>query len=99
MENHKRALRRHHTARIKRNRQYYWGRGKPNEQMVDVNRDTYRLNPVGGVTVLADKYLGLVVNTPQVCSCFRCGNPRRFGHRTLKEALVKVCLSEGLDEI
>lgn len=33
-----------------------------------------------------DRRSGIVVDTPAPCSCWMCGNPRKyFGHRTLQE--------------
>lgn len=71
----RRALRRHHTARLKQARQRYWGR----LPLAEKESSDYRLawTPVA---------LGSVVNTPTNCSCILCGNARKwFGHATLKE--------------
>lgn len=60
----KRALRRHHTARLKRSRRFHWGRDLAHEL----------------------KSLAKAVNTPCPCSCWMCGNPRRyFGELTRQE--------------
>lgn len=56
MKNMKRALRRHHAARLKAVRRFHWGR--------DIRHDA--------------KLVGKVVDTPTPCSCWMCGNPRRF---------------------
>jgi hypothetical protein len=35
---------------------------------------------------LSDRHLGIVVNTPRVCSCPLCGNPRRhWNEMTVQE--------------
>ncbi len=35
---------------------------------------------------LTDAALGIVVNTPTLCSCWMCGNPRKyFGEQTIQE--------------
>lgn len=44
----------------------------------------YRRNWWG--SSLASKHLGKVVDTPTPCSCWMCGNPRRYsGERTIQE--------------
>jgi hypothetical protein len=65
-----RALRRHHLARLKKARQFYWGRG---------------LRPGMEWTPRA---LGMVAHTPQICSCYACGNWRRTEGRTMQEKRV-----------
>ena len=52
----KRALRRHHVARLKRSRRFHWGRDLAQEP----------------------KPLAKAVDTPCLCSCWMCGNPRRY---------------------
>lgn len=60
----KRALRRHHVARLKRSRRFHWGRDLAQEP----------------------KPLAKAVDTPCPCSCWMCGNPRRyFGELTPQE--------------
>lgn len=60
----KRALRRHHVARIKRARRFHWGRDLAQEP----------------------KPLAKAIDTPCPCSCWMCGNPRRyFGELTRQE--------------
>lgn len=71
----KRAVRREHVARLKKNRAGFWG-----------------AKWSGGMT---PKQLGMVVHTPHLCSCYMCGNPRKYrlwtfdnagkSGRTLKE--------------
>lgn len=59
----KRALRRHHLARLKRVRaKYRWG-----------------------VANTTPRILGMVVNTPCPCSCYLCGNARKFQGRSIQE--------------
>jgi len=43
--------------------------------------------------------LGVVVNTPTVCSCAMCGNPRRHHNRVTKaEKINLISFIEQLDE-
>lgn len=56
MKDMKRALRRHHAARLKHARGHHWGR--------DIRHEP--------------KLLGKVIDTPTPCSCWMCGNPRRY---------------------
>ena len=71
MKNMKRAIRRHHYARIKNNRRklidsQYWFDTFPED--------------VKNVVVC------IMVNTPARCSCMGCGNPRKhFNEVTLQE--------------
>lgn len=58
MDKFNRAVRRHHTSRLKKNRANYW-----NWQSKD------------------PRCLGMVVHTPKLCSCFMCGNARKFYRR------------------
>lgn len=65
MKDYSRALRRHHDARLKKKRQYYY---------------SYRQGR------LSPRQLGLVLHTPALCSCYMCGNPRKyFGERSVQE--------------
>lgn len=60
----KRALRRHHAARVKKNRRYHWG------QDMALEPHLWRV----------------LVNTPTPCSCWSCGNPRKYlGELTVQE--------------
>lgn len=64
MKNMKRAVRRHHVARLKAARRFYLWR--------DLRHDAVAL--------------GRVVATPCMCSCWMCGNPRRYlGEITMQE--------------
>ena len=73
-----RDIRRHHYARLKKKRQYYWYAG---------NRDIFGT----GRSVLSPRALGMVVSTPHPCSCLSCGNQRRCDYAS---ALYKLSMSE-----
>ena len=60
MKSLKRALRRHHRARLLKKRQYYWGMS-----LVEFEKS----HPTKK---------GRLVKTPKPCSCYLCGNPRKF---------------------
>lgn len=61
-----RALRRHHAARVKNNRRFYWGHGRDLAE--------------------SPAQWGKVSATPALCSCWMCGNPRKYyGDRTIQE--------------
>jgi len=61
-----RAIRRHHYARLKNTRKFYWGR-------------------LGHADWTPGR-LGMVVATPQLCSCLGCGNSRKWlGERSMQE--------------
>jgi hypothetical protein len=68
MKNPKRAIRRHHISRLKAKRKTYYGHN-PLQQTFEG----------GSEEPLTGKSLGLTVNSPQLCSCAMCGNPRRTG--------------------
>ena len=66
-----RALRRHHRARVRKARSRYWGR---------------QYGEAHGCPPLTPRQLGILAATAAVCSCFGCGNPRRwFGDQTVQE--------------
>ena len=67
------AQRRHHIARLKKNRRFYWGR--------DLSKEP--------------KYLSMVVNCTHNCSCYACGNQRRYEGATLKERVSMKELDYG----
>lgn len=72
-----RALRRHHVARLKRNRRFYHG--------YDLTE-----NP---------RYIGQAVHTPANCSCWMCGNPRKFfGEPTMQEKRQYQALADDTCE-
>lgn len=68
MKDMKRALRRHHVARMKVARGFHWGR--------DIRHDV--------------KVLGKAVDTPCPCSCWMCGNPRRYFHELSRQELIAI---------
>lgn len=75
MDMQARDIRRHHIERLKEKRKNYWGYGKRTEH---------------GPDKMSPKALGAVVQHPQSCSCWGCGNDRRhFGNskdaRTIQE--------------
>jgi len=72
MKDMSRALRRHHTARIKQARRFYFG--------IDNSSDLRRL--------------GMLLHTSTPCSCWMCGNPRRYGALSLAELLHSAELNE-----
>jgi hypothetical protein len=50
---------------------------------VKAKRGRYWGRCAGGVN---ERHLGMLVHTGTLCSCWRCGNPRRyFGERTVQE--------------
>lgn len=68
MKDMKRALRRHHVARLKAARRFHWGR--------DIRHDA--------------KSLGKAVDTPCLCSCWMCGNPRRHHGEISRQELIAI---------
>lgn len=65
----KRAIRRHHIARLKKARKNYWGYP---------NRWAYKFNELPRAPEPMDaRQLGKVVQNPQMCSCAGCCNVRR----------------------
>ena len=87
MKNMKRALRRHHAERIKRNFykelkqwEYYHTDPEEHEQWMRT-------------------YASRRVNTSSMCSCWMCGNPRKyFGHLTLQEERHLLSFDEEVRE-
>lgn len=65
MKDMKRALRRHHAARLKAVRRFHWGR--------DISHDA--------------KLIGKAIDTPSPCSCWMCGNPRRYFKELTRQEL------------
>lgn len=66
-----RAQTRHHKQRVKDKRKSY----------VNMYRE-----PTSAVKEPTDKQIGKVAHTPTNCSCWMCGNPRKyFDQITLKE--------------
>ena len=80
-----RAQRRHHADRLKKARTTYWGR-----HHAQFGRDY----------PLTERELGILLNTPAVCSCFGCCNPRRNGDAALDEArALQHSFAELLDDV
>lgn len=71
MKNFKRALRRHHRARIKKARQYHWGYGRK-ERWANTPPEN-----AGEINFMTPRTAGFIVNTAKPCSCHMCCNPRR----------------------
>ncbi len=72
MKDMSRAIRRHHAARLKRARRFYfavYNAGDP-------------------------RRLGLALHTPALCSCWMCGNARRYFGRTRAELVQLAQLAE-----
>jgi hypothetical protein len=72
MKDMSRALRRHHAARLKRARRFYFG--------LDNRNDPRRC--------------GMVLHTATPCSCWMCGNPRRYAGPTRAELIQLIELVE-----
>ncbi|WP_308366121.1 MULTISPECIES: hypothetical protein [unclassified Microbulbifer] len=72
-DRHKRALRRHHRARLKAKRLYYYG------GYIGTLRPQQRR-----------RHLGILARTAKLCSCWICGNPRRYlpAERTNQERCI-----------
>lgn len=72
----RRAVRRHHVARLKKSRASYWSaRHRPN----------------------SPEQLGKLVQTPAICSCPMCGNPRKYlGLATIQEQSM---MQEGIHRV
>lgn len=83
MEKFNRAVRRHHVKRLKRKRQFYWFGTRTLADSLRWQGDSYI--GVSGVMRLSPKALGMVVQSPQSCSCPSCGNARRYEGRTRSE--------------
>lgn len=66
-KNTKRAIRRHHLARLKAKRKIYW----------NGYASTDKIN------------MGICVITPCRCSCWGCGNQRKYQGISLKERAAK----------
>lgn len=73
MEKFNRAVRRHHVARLKHSRRFYWGYRYYRFQQSGSALDEAPRPPEG----MSPEVLGKLVHTPQMCSCLGCGNQRR----------------------
>jgi len=79
-KNLKRAERRHQVFRRKR-----WAH-RELARMIDCHPDRHRRL----------KFLGMLAETPTLCSCWMCGNPRRyFGQLTLQEVRARFADAES----
>lgn len=100
----KRAIRRVHTKRLAKKREYYWGYGKPLDQVkhcvflgIDLGW-VNELSSVRGVSKMDAHQKSRVVQNSQSCSCYGCsGNyeRRHFGRMSLKEASF-IALEESV---
>lgn len=83
MERFNRAERRAQIARLKAKRKTYWGYPDRYGSKAPVPMEARRL--------------GMVVQNPQVCSCYMgCGNARAFYGRTLKEIVDIIDMEEQM---
>lgn len=90
MKNRKRAIRRHHRARLKNTRKNYWGWGYNN----------WRSHPHNSNCEMPKTVQGKVVQYPAQCSCTGCGNPRKhFKERTLKERSMDDVYRDMLEDL
>ena len=67
MKDMKRALRRHNIERLKNKRKNYWG--WPSHDGFD---------PRNPIVEMPQEFQSFIVNTPKPCSCYACGNPRKY---------------------
>jgi hypothetical protein len=72
MEKFNRAVRRHHVARLKNSRRFYWGYGNNGYRSWSRARGEAPRPP----EAMSAKVAGKLVHTPQMCSCLGCGNER-----------------------
>jgi hypothetical protein len=96
----KRAIRRHHIARLKKKRKNYWGYPTVWQWGVwEPNRFSRAPQPMDA------RQLGKVVQYPAVCSCEGCCNVRRAPHMnggtglTYREMCHWQNYREGLEEV
>jgi len=74
-KNMSRAERRHHRARLKKNRRNYWGYGRQGWNIFDIKE-------------MSAYQAGVVTRTPTPCSCYMCGNQRHNTWQNKKECLT-----------
>ena len=86
MEKFNRAVRRHHIKRLKSKRKLYWG----------YHRDSWGSEPK---PLMAPQQLGKVVQYPQPCSCWGCGNQRKCEGLARDEQCSIATLTEELVEM
>lgn len=97
MEKFNRAVRRHHVARLKKTRQFYWGYGKPFYQnsKLGVGQTHQR-----GFTTMDAEQANKVVKNPQMCSCAGgCGNARSLYGMSFAEIRFHAMADEQMQEI
>ncbi|TDN57110.1 hypothetical protein [Azoarcus indigens] len=85
MENERkrtRALRRHHLARLKARwlRRACQNPLPPSWRLAEAERQ---------------RYAAVRARTPAPCSCWMCGNPRRWGERTLAERRAAMAADDA----
>lgn len=93
MKDQKRAIRRQHRERLKKNRKGYWFARQPYSQVeieTGILKDgsqyvRYKLVSLKGFKEKTPQRLSQLVTTPQACSCKCCGNSRKWFGRTLQE--------------
>ena len=73
-----RAIRRHHRARLKKNRKNYWGYGNQG----------WRSYCEHGIIEMPPEVASSVTRTPTPCSCYMCGNQRHNTWQNKKECLT-----------
>lgn len=107
MEKFNRAVRRHHTERLKKARKTYWGYNRPLTQTesrhIRVSDGRYFfvehiLNSQRGFMEMSPKQLGTVVNTRVMCSGACCGNGRKYSGMTLGEIRFHIGADEQMSE-
>ena len=58
-----------------------------------VGRELYGKEPT-------DRQVGILAHTPELCSCYMCGNPRKhYGYKTLQELRFTEYEKDSLIEI
>lgn len=82
MQKHHRGERRFQTERLKKKRQYYWG--------------YHPTSPFAAMRRMPERTLGMLVNTPAICSCMACsGTTERKLHGNGSKALTVQELSHA----
>ncbi len=46
-----------------------------------------------------ERLLGIIVNTPKMCSCMMCGNTRYYLGKTLQEQRADISYNEELEQL
>ena len=77
-KNMSRAIRRHHRARLKKNRKNYWGFGKFG----------WRGYGTEEIVEMSPFQAGSVARTPKPCSCYMCRNQRHNDWQKAEERLT-----------